>query len=193
MPDSTCLEVQTEQSPVTFRCVRLHDVQLGWRRRRAAPRRGSQRPRRWSGRPRPGRRDRSPIAPAALRRISPTGAPARRAAPTSESSRRRGRSRQSPRASGAGSATDAPGSTPRRRRRRRMGVFGERHARALHESSSASSLRRRRDETPALPAVRPVSPPAAIKPALTALSDGRRGRSSVSISCSHPTPLRSRR
>src|SRR6185436_6677562 len=38
----------------------------------------------------------------------------------------------------------------------------DRHARELHESSSASSLRRRSDEMPALPAVRPVRPPAAI-------------------------------
>src|SRR5690242_9573590 len=48
--------------------------------------------------------------------------------------------------------------------------------RERHESSRGLSLRRRSDEIPALPAVSPATPPAAMSPALRALPDPSRPR-----------------
>ena len=57
----------------------------------------------------------------------------------------------------------------------------DRHARELHESSLAPSLWRLSEEMPALPAVRPASPPAAIRPAFSALLEpAASGRSNLS-------------
>jgi len=61
----------------------------------------------------------------------------------------------------------------------------EGHARELHESSLAPSVRRRSEEMPALPAARPARPPA-IKPAFRPLPSGNPALSALP----EPTPGR---